>query len=240
MPHTKIKTDTFPIIALSHPALLQAMLALGSLQMAKLQGLPHTASMKHYHLSLRRVARNYQSASRRVQPATLAATMLLGFYEVWNSDHDKWCKHMWGARAIFKEIPIRDMTNRIIALKRKQRQLVQDLNLEYGDPQSTDSIVAEHDIDLVDSSLVSKLSGRPVAYDDATPDPYPSSSAGPIPSWSAPSHYTEKDIETYELIADVFWWYCKMDVYQSILGGTPLLYALFYHCPFDIEEYKTC
>ena len=202
------------------------MLALGSLQMAKLQGLPHTASMKHYHLSLRRVARNYQSASRRVQPATLAATMLLGFYEVWNSDHDKWCKHMWGARAILKEIPIRDMTNKIIALKRNRRQILQDLNLELGDPQFADSIVSEHDIDLVDSSLIARLSGRPVAYDEATPDPHLSSSAGPIPSWTAPNHYTEKDIETYELISDVFWWYCKMDVYQSILGGTSLLYAL--------------
>ncbi|ERT00892.1 hypothetical protein HMPREF1624_02126 [Sporothrix schenckii ATCC 58251] len=216
-----IWTYTFPIIALNHPALLQAMLALGSLQMARLQGAPHTASMKHYHLSLRRIARNCGSPSRRVQPATLAATMLLGFYEVWNSDHDKWCKHLWGARAILREIPIRDMTKRIIALKRQQRQYLNNSSPEAGKDDYANKIVAERDIDQVDTALVAQLSGRPVAYDDSTP-PAPVSSAAPL-SWTAPQHYTEKDIETYELIADVFWWYCKMDVYQSILGGTPLL-----------------
>lgn len=222
------QVDTFPIIALNHPALLQAMLALGSLQMARLQGVPHTASMKHYHLSLRRIARNYQSSSRRVQPATLAATMLLGFYEVWNSDHDKWCKHMWGARAILKEIPITDMTHKIIALKREQRQHLQRLNFESGDVQYANSIVAERDIDQVDSDLIAQISGRPVAYDgDRFTSGGSNFSAGPTPTWTAPDYYTEKDIETYELIADVFWWYCKMDVYQSILGGTPLLWVLF-------------
>lgn len=199
------------------------MLALGSLQMARLQGAPHTASMKHYHLSLRRIARNCGSPSRRVQPATLAATMLLGFYEVWNSDHDKWCKHLWGARAILREIPIRDMTKKIIALKREQRQYLQNFRTETGDEEYANSIVAERDIDQVDSALVAQLSGRPVAYDDSATSGSTSSTAPH--SWTAPHHYTEKDIETYELIADVFWWYCKMDVYQSILGGTPLLYV---------------
>ena len=199
------------------------MLALGSLQMARLQGAPPTASMKHYHLSLRRIARNCGSPSRRVQPATLAATMLLGFYEVWNSDHDKWCKHLWGARAILREIPIRDMTKKIIALKREQRQYLQAFNSGYGDEPFANAIVGERDIDQVDSSLVAQLSGRPVGYEDNTPNVTTSASAFTFQAWSASSHYTEKDIETYELIADVFWWYCKMDVYQSILGGTPLL-----------------
>ncbi|CAK7209878.1 hypothetical protein SCUCBS95973_000590 [Sporothrix curviconia] len=218
-----IWTYTFPIIALNHPALLQAMLALGSLQMARLQGAPHTASMKHYHLSLRRIARNCGSPSRRVQPATLAATMLLGFYEVWNSDHDKWCKHLWGARAILREIPIKDMTKKILALKREQRQYLKTFNPEYGDEPYANAIVAERDIDQVDSSLVAQLSGRPVGYEDDKLSASTSTSASAFHAWTASSHYTEKDIETYELIADVFWWYCKMDVYQSILGGTPLL-----------------
>ncbi len=178
--------------------------------------------MKHYHLSLRRIARNYQSASRRVQPATLAATMLLGFYEVWNSDHDKWCKHMWGGRAILKEIPIRDMTAKILALKRQERRHMQESNRDSGESQFANTILAECDIDQVDSSLVARLSGQRVAYEETSSSAsmFPS---GPVPTWSTPDHYTEKDIETYELIADLFWWYCKMDVYQSILGGTPVL-----------------
>jgi hypothetical protein len=34
---------------------------------------------------------------------------------------------------------------------------------------------------------------------------------------------TDKDIETYDILRDLFWWYAKMDVYQSMLGGTKLL-----------------
>ena len=34
---------------------------------------------------------------------------------------------------------------------------------------------------------------------------------------------TKVDVERYDNLQDLFWWYCKMDVYQSILGGTKLL-----------------
>lgn len=37
------------------------------------------------------------------------------------------------------------------------------------------------------------------------------------------SQTTERDLRDYENLRDLFWWYCKMDVYQGILGGTPLL-----------------
>ena len=39
---------------------------------------------------------------------------------------------------------------------------------------------------------------------------------------------TERDVSNYENLRDLFWWYCKMDVYQSILGGTPLLYVFLF------------
>lgn len=195
------------------------MLALGSLQMAKLQGVPATASMKHYHLSLRRLAKNYQSPVRRVQPATLAATLLLGFYEVWNSDHDKWCKHMWGARAILKEIPLHEMTRAMLALKRNRRQRLADIRnaqQPFG-PAFPYNSGLENDMDEVNPALLSQLSGHAVSYDD-----YGYVSESPS-TWVPPKRYTERDMQTYEHVSDLFWWYCKMDVYQSILGGTPLL-----------------
>lgn len=217
-----IWTYTFPNIALNHPALLQAMLALGSLHMAKLQGVPATASMKHYHLSLRRIARNYQSSSRRVQPATLAATMLLGFYEVWNSDHDKWCKHMWGARAILKEIPLREMTKDMITLKRNERQRLHMCAPELRASLFENANVAERDIDQVDPQLLAQISGQEVRYlqDGVNLHPYMSH---PGLSYTTPKNYTQRDIEIYQMFCDLYWWYCKMDVYQSILGGTRLL-----------------
>ncbi|EFY93488.1 C6 finger domain protein, putative [Metarhizium acridum CQMa 102] len=44
---------------------------------------------------------------------------------------------------------------------------------------------------------------------------------------------TDKDIETYDMLRDLFWWYAKMDVYQSMLGGTKLFmeYEHWTQCP---------
>ncbi len=215
-----IAVDTFPIIALNHPALLQAMLALASLQMAKLQGVPATASMKHYHLSIRRIAKNYQSAGRRMQPATLAATLLLGFYEVWNSDHDKWCKHMWGARAILKEHDLGEMTRGILAIKQRRRQRLEQLREQQPyDSFTPHTVLMDDDHDGISTTLLSQLAGRPVSYDE------PGRVSDPSQPWTPPRRYTERDVETYELLRDLYWWYCKMDVYQSFLGATRLLYA---------------
>jgi hypothetical protein len=194
-------------MAFHHPGLMQAMLALGSLQMAKLQGLPPTAAMKHYHLSLRRLAKNYQSVNRRTQPATLAATLLLGFYEVWNSDHDKWCKHMWGGRAVIKDIPFAQMTRDVLAYRQRQKEL------EVLSHQCNDFCFASHgdlsqNPDAVDTELLYQITGQRVDY-----------------STGRPARLTERDVETYEQLRDLYWWYCKMDVYQSFLGGTRLQYV---------------
>ncbi len=183
--------------------------------MAKLHGVPPTASMKHYHLSLRRLAKNYQSINRRTQPATLAATLLLGFYEVWNSDHDKWCKHMWGARAIFKEIPLKQMTKQILALKRRRQQRMEEMRNQQKQRDGVPYPYQETpDIDGVNTALLGQITGHSVSYDDF----------GQVYE-NRPSNrqYTERDIETFEHLSDLFWWYCKMDVYQSILGGSKLL-----------------
>ena len=198
-------------MAFNHPALMQAMLALGSLQKAKLEGTAPTAAMKHYHLCLRRIAKNYQSPYKRAQPATLAATLLLGFYEVWNSDHEKWCKHLWGARAIIKEIPFGRMTRDVLAYKQRQREL------EILDHHCHDVCLASHgdlslDSGAVDANLIFQLSGQKVDYDTGQ---------GHVLSDSPrPLRLTERDVETYDQLRDLYWWYCKMDVYQSFLGGT--------------------
>lgn len=212
------RLDTFPYLALNHPALLQGMLALGSLQLAMTQGVPATASMKHYHLSLRRIARNYRSPIKRATPATLAATLLLGFYEVWNSDHEKWCKHLWGARALLKEIPLRAMTKAANAYRLREYIIAQyPANASRG-PYDDNSVVALAFRDsIIDTELLSRLTGLPVDYEVYEKFDHPDDRL-----WRR-NMSTKKDIENYEQIVDLFWWYCKMDVYQSILGGTLLL-----------------
>lgn len=203
-------------MAFNHPALMQAMLALGSLQMSKLQGTPPTGAMKHYHLCLRRIAKNYQSTHRRTQPATLAATLLLGFYEVWNSDHDKWCKHMWGARAILRDIPLGRMTRDVLAYRRREREQA------LRSHQCSEHCFAAHgdlsmDSGEVDTDLIFQLSGQRIDYGGGR--------GHVVGDEPRPSRLTERDIETYEQLRDLYWWYCKMDVYQSFLGGTRPLYV---------------
>ncbi|KAI1186247.1 hypothetical protein F5B17DRAFT_370450 [Nemania serpens] len=224
-------TYAFPIMSFSHPALLQAMLALSSLQIAKLQKVPPTASLKHYHLALRRIAKNVTRPARRTQTANLAATLILAFYEVWNSDHDKWCRHLLGARWIIKEIPLSEMTRAIMAIKMQKRhaEMEQSQFGTFGDYLSTeDPDFLYRDWDLMDVSLLSTLMGHEVSYDDLGMLPEALSSH-PRPKYI----YTNKDMERYEQLSDLFWWYCKMDVYQSILGGTrPFLqYHTWMQCP---------
>ncbi len=168
--------------------------------------------MKHYHLSLRRIAKNYQSTNRRSQPATLAATLLLGFYEVWNSDHDKWCKHMWGARPFLKEIPLKQMNRDILALRRSRRQRWQELHQQQPNGMPYPNLeISDMEID---TAFMSQLTGRSVSYD----------SYGQIyGSPASPRQYTERDLENFENLRDLYWWYCKMDVYQSVLGGQAIV-----------------
>jgi hypothetical protein len=211
----------------NHPALLQAILALGSLQMANIENAPPTAAMKHYHLSLRRIAKNYESVRRRSQPATLAATLLLGFYEVWSSDHEKWCKHMWGARAIIKEIPFSLLTRAMIECKRRQRRRTEEE--QYRAQQEglyTPSYDGSNEVnpDEISSLLIQQLTGQPVLFDQGL-DTVAWRTAARADDSKQPPNFTEADLENYEDLRDLYWWYCKMDVYQSILGGTKLLYV---------------
>ncbi|KAK8042677.1 C6 finger domain-containing protein [Apiospora phragmitis] len=239
----------FPLMAFSHPALLQAMLALASLQIAKLQYVPQTASLKHYHLSLRRVARNIGRPGRRNQPSNLAATMLLAYYEVWNSDHEKWSKHLLGARWIIRDIPFRHMTRSVMIMKRRSRQRAavqqqRSANMSYGDPTGTfgtyDSPSGqpqeEEEVDpmyrawdQLDAQLLTELTGKLTTFDELGMGPE-------TPPFHRPAYrdnVTQKDMDEYEKLSDLYWWYCKMDIYQHILGGTKLFmdYDHWLQCP---------
>ncbi|ETS83308.1 hypothetical protein PFICI_05184 [Pestalotiopsis fici W106-1] len=249
-----IWTYTLPVLSLTHPALLQAILAIGSLQIAKLKLVPPTASLKHYHLSLRRIARNVGLVSKKTQSANLAAILILAFYEVWSSDHGKWCKHLLGGRWIIKDIPFPDMSRKVMDIKRRLRKkkvLAMESRLQQtrlGDDvgpfstfgvfdhvfdQQPDPLQGEvdplyHDWDLIDVPLLNAITGSNLDADTFGFVPeehsrYPRS----------PGKLTERDLDHYETLSDLYWWYCKMDVYQSVLGGTRLFmnYDLWTQCP---------
>lgn len=212
-----ITSDTFPVLSLRHPGLLHAMLALASLQLAKLQDIPATAAMKHYHRSIRRIAKNVRSPLRRAHPATLAATLLLGYFEVWSSDHTKWCNHLFGARILLREIPLRDMTKVCLPVKRMRQQQGDDSHRSQMNYYFPGHDAPSHmDSNSLNYQLLSTISGAVIS-----PEDYGDGEDQLLDERCFST--TDTDIEKYDTLCDLFWWYCKMDVYQSILGGTKLL-----------------
>lgn len=197
------------------------MLALASLHISKLQGGPITASYKHYALSLRRIAKSVSLPTRRGHPATLAAALLLAFYECWAADHQKWSNHLLGAKQLVKEIDFAGMTRYI---KRKNRQKRQEFlerqryAYEQGFEYDFDDQSHLQAPDEVDEDIVGTLMGRKVSYDEYGQIIDDGRNAG---TWG--KQYTDRDLEIYETQRDLFWWYCKQDTYQSILGGGKLL-----------------
>ncbi|KAL7919210.1 fungal-specific transcription factor domain-containing protein [Trichoderma austrokoningii] len=215
-----------PTLSLQHLGLFHAMLALASLQLAKLRDSPPTAALKHYHRAIRRVANSVKSPSKRTQPATLAATLLLGYFEVWSSDHTKWCNHLFGARILFREMSLGNMTRACFPVKRMRQgqeatgyQLGHISSRFYGSHQQP--VSAQGEMNTLNYGFLRAITGLTV-----TPEEYGEGGRSSPDRTSAPA--TDKEIEKYDIICDLFWWYCKMDVYQSILGGTKLF--MEYEC----------
>ena len=220
-------TYTLPTLALNHQGLLHSMLALASLHIAKLQHTSPTPSLKHYHYALRRVARAVGLPSRRHEIATFAATLLLGFYEVMTAEHSKWNSHLAGARQLAMEIDFAGMTKRIKAMKQRSElnrksQYYESLNGPgyppyYNGYNHHEDLNLEQDKDI-DESLVSTIMGMTVRYGELGHVVDESGAANP-----GTKPLTAKDLETYRIQSDLFWWYCKQDCYQSIVSGNRLL-----------------
>jgi hypothetical protein len=194
------------------------MLALGSLQIANLQRVPATAAMKHYHLAIRRIAKNVKDEEKRKHPATLAATLLLSYFEVWSSDHSKWCKHLYGARILFREVDFQEKSRRCLPAKRARRRNMVRMQGGLGaflppytnQPEATTG----DDFEDIDVEILAHVTGQHLS-----PDNY---GVGIEMDENDPNMPTDRELELYEHQRDLFWWNCKMDVYQSILGGTRL------------------
>jgi len=192
-----------PTLALTNPGLLHAILAISSLHMAKLQQTSTIPSLKHYHIALRRIAKGLNSP-RRGHPAILAGTMILGFYEVMQADHQKWTSHLLGAKQLIKEVNFAERTKEIKAMKRRKRA-----QYTGWDPQQT------AELEEVDEDFIAMITG----------EKFGEAYGGGILNDEPARHYihSDRDIEIYENFRDLFWWFCKQDVYQSILSGNKLL-----------------
>jgi hypothetical protein len=209
-------------MALRNDGLLHAILALAALHIAKLQGDHITASLKHYSISLRRIGKSVSHPSRKNRLATLAAALVLALYECWCADHQKWSNHLLGARMLLKEIEFAPMTKYIKSMKLKQRQEEEAQNFPgmqqtFGGFHEDGSIYQRANED-VDENIVGMLMGKRVQYDQ-----YGQIVDDEGADTPGPKSYTYKQLQDYETQRDLFWWYCKMDSYHSILGGGRLL-----------------
>jgi hypothetical protein len=148
--------------------------------------------------------------------------MLLAFYECWSADHQKWSNHIFGAKQLVREIDFVGMT-RYIKMKKAQQRQEERLRHQQAQAQGImpgldDRARFQPNIDELDENLVSMLMGKKLVYDQ-----YGQIIDDSVPGDAWSKEYSERDLETYETQRDLFWWYCKQDVYQSILGGGRLL-----------------
>lgn len=209
-------TYTMPMAALHHQGLLHAMLALSSLQIARLQGASSTPSYQHYAWALKRVHNSVSSkdSKKRLQVTTIAASMLLGFYEIITADHSKWNTHLAGTKQLLTETDFVTMTSQLRKIKREKI-------LKEHAYRSTESFTANlqpgqfemlDQLDDVDEQIVSHFAGSEVRFDHTG---YVETSDTKIPQ--------ELDITRFETLKDLYWWFLKQDAIQSIVSGNALL-----------------
>ncbi|KAL3468961.1 hypothetical protein BJX99DRAFT_93263 [Aspergillus californicus] len=224
-------TYTLPLKAFEHPALQQAILAVGSLHIAYLQQSPITTSLKHYQYALNRVSKAVGLPTRRKQLGTLAATLLLAYYEVMTADHNKWNNHLAGSAQLVREIDFAGITRDLRAQRQRQwleRRSTHDFfgdNYMFNNSILSDDPFAETEMGI-DENFIGRMLGRAVNYDRF----------GQVEgehSGFQKKRLTRKDIETFRIQCDLYWWYCKQDWLQSLISGGALFlpYSQWAQCP---------
>lgn len=196
------------------------MLALSSLHIARLQGASITPSYKHYAYSLKRLGRSLNHPANRLSVSTLATALLLAFYEVWTAEHTKWSTHLVGAAQLLAELDFRSLTREARRLGAKQ--MAEEEQFPAHNPQiilnrqQFSENLREKDL-RPDAELVSAIVGKQISYDDF----------GTIIEDNGvrqnPKTRSNFDAREFETLQDLYWWYCRHDMWQSCVSGNPLM-----------------
>jgi hypothetical protein len=208
-------TYTLPLAALQNQALLQAMLAMASLHIARLQGASTTPSMKHYSWASKAILNSLGNPAKRRQATNLAASLLLGFYEIMTADHMKWNMHLSGAMQLLIETDFAQMARQFRRMKQERAAgfPLSGENTGLQNHASRQIEILDQMLD-VDDRVVSFFVGREVRYDDY----------GNVEDMTMPQMPSAGlDLANFEIMKDLYWWYAKQDVYQSIVSGNALL-----------------
>ena len=142
------------------------------------------------------------------------------------AEHNKWNSHLAGARELIMDIDFARMVKRIEA--HRQRQEEAEARLQHGFanaywhgyPQGTLEDFPSRVDRQLDERLISTIMGRVTRYDQhgriIDEDDPTSQNESPL---------TAHDIENFEIQCELFWWYVKHDIYQSIISGNRLLWV---------------
>lgn len=158
---------------------------------------------------------------------TLAATLLLGYYEVLDAEHSKWSNHIVGGSRLVQEFNFAGMTKvvrRMRARVKEQQAYLQSQGFWSDVPGANqgwgliDDAFSRAESD-VDEGLVSVLMGRSVDYNDFR------HTSDKVDDYQADQVLSEKDLYEFRIRCDLYWWYCKQDLYQSLVSGNQLLYV---------------
>ncbi|OAP59890.1 hypothetical protein AYL99_04892 [Fonsecaea erecta] len=213
---------TIPAMALSHTALAHAILALGALHLAKLNTTSENLAIKHFTCAVRRVGRLLGLPKRRHEIATLATVLLLGYYEVVSGDHSRWNLHLTGAMRLLQEHDYAGLTRTARRMRTGAKARVNQWTAQFTLTDENYARVAGIPLALLDDTdwevdqvLISHLTGLRVNYDQQFQPNFSSRPAMP--------DLTEKDVEDFKAKMDLRWWYCKQDVFQSMVSGDRLL-----------------
>ena len=223
-------TYTLPTMALGHPPLMHAMLAVGALHIAKLQQTSEGPSIKHFTYALRRVSKLIGLPRRRNEIATLAANLLIGFYEIILADHSKWNIHLAGARILVQEIDFAGMTRKLRRMRSQAKARIARAPMMGGEDYIRiagipETLLPDKDWEI-DEELISNFTGFHIRYDHQWQPNAPQ-------QIYADSDFTTKDVEDYKVRSDLYWWYCKQDIFQGMVSGNRLLmpYEHWAFCP---------
>jgi len=222
-----IWTHTLPMAALHHQGLLQSMLAISSLQIAKIQGASETPSLKHYAYALKRIHACVGNPKKRLSVPVFAASLLLGYYECMAANHANWQSHLNGARQLVVEMDFAGMTKTFKQMKMEKARQDQQMprfsatGIPQVSPDQSPQDILLDQMYEADENIVGAICGTGVSYDryghigEAMPPPQPF------------------NLETYDTLKDLYWWYCKQDAYHSLISTDPLMmdYSRYTDCP---------
>jgi hypothetical protein len=221
-----------PALALSHAALAHAILAIGALHLAKLNNTSEGAAIKHFTYAVRRVGKLLGLPQRRHEATTLATVMLLAYFEVVSGDHSRWNLHLSGAARLIMEHDYAGLTRAVRRMRDGAKARLSQGTAAFALTEENYARIAGIPLALlddtdweVDQHLISQLVGVRVDYDRQSQPNF--SLRATVP------HLSEKDVEELKTKMSLRWWYCKQDVFQSMVSGDAPLMPLenWIYCP---------